>query len=107
MPQVLQETGYVLREVDNEQALQRLEILLLQICKAAEYSARVVVHGHFNMEPGQVRGQRVLHGGHAKVPVRVYVLRWPGDPPHPAHCGDCLAVFVLRKEVTHLHPETP
>jgi hypothetical protein len=65
MPQVLQETGYVLREVDNEQALQRLEILLLQICKAAEYSARVVVHGNFNMEPGQVRGQRVLHGGHA------------------------------------------
>jgi hypothetical protein len=36
-------------QLNCAESLQQLEILLLQICKAAEHSARVVVQGDFNL----------------------------------------------------------
>jgi hypothetical protein len=40
-------------KLNRAKSLQRLEILLLQICKATEHSARVVIHGDFNLDMDQ------------------------------------------------------
>jgi hypothetical protein len=46
--------GSIYREwtplLNRSESSQRLEILLLQICKATEHSARVLVHGYFNLD---------------------------------------------------------
>jgi hypothetical protein len=36
--------------LNRSESLQRLEILLSQICKATEHGARVIIHGNFNLD---------------------------------------------------------
>jgi hypothetical protein len=60
-------------DLNRAELSQRLEILLSQICKAAEFSARVVFHGNLNVDVDRSGeggfNMGVQHGGHAQVLV--------------------------------------
>jgi hypothetical protein len=93
--------------LSRAESLQRLEILLLQIYKATEHSAIVVVHGDFNLDL-----DRSNNGGYYMGPCSSswQIVR----PPlawrriAPAKRLDRLAAFVvLLKDVTALKMETP
>jgi hypothetical protein len=92
--------------LNSAESSQRLEVLLLQICKATEHSTRVVVHGDFNLDLDRWNNGEHYIGAMLKS-LADCTTSLPWRQITPAQPSDCLAAFViLLEEVTALLPET-